>query len=214
LSRQVDQIAESAALEAMCSRFETDRKKVEPRFDIDPDSEIAQAATWGEVRPTDPALLIAADDEPIVRRWGLMPEWAERPIINAKAEDAAHKKTFQPMLASRCIIPAAGWYEWRPDAGRKIKTHIGHGEILLIAGLYDAARFVMFTCAAAPGVAHVHHRMPALLSDAQMADWLDPGARFDEVRHLLTPSPLDLTVAEATPPVAPARRVPVQHSLF
>jgi putative SOS response-associated peptidase YedK len=197
----------------MCSRFETDRKKVEPRFDIDPACEIAQAATWGEIRPTDPALLIAADEEPVVRRWGLTPEWAERPVINAKAEEAAQKKTFQPMLASRCIIPATSWYEWRPEAGRKVKTRIGRDEVLLIAGLYDAARFVMFTVAAAPRVAHVHHRMPALLSDETMGAWLDPAARFEDVRHLLLPYPHSLSIADvAAPP--PARRAPVQQSLF
>ena len=198
----------------MCSRFETDRKKVEPRFDIDPGSELAQAATSGEVRPTDPALLIAHDREPIVRRWGLTPDWAERPVINAKAEEAAQKKTFQPLLASRCIIPATSWYEWRPEAGRKVKTRIGHDEVLLIAGLYDAARFVMFTVAAAPRVAHVHHRMPALLPDDVMADWLDPTVRFEDVRPLLIPFPHALNIADAAPTPAPKRPVPVQHSLF
>lgn len=198
----------------MCSRFESDRKKVEPRFDIDPASEIAEAATWGEIRPTDPALLIAGDEEPIVRRWGLTPDWAERPIINAKAEDAVHKRTFQPLLASRCVIPATSWYEWRPEAGGKVKTRIGRDNVLLIAGLYDSARFVMFTVAAAPAVAHVHHRMPALLSDDAMADWLDPAARFDEVRHLLLPYAHALSIADAAVPAPAKRAAPVQHSLF
>lgn len=200
----------------MCSRFETELAKVEPRFDIDLNSELARAATWGEVRPTDPVLLIGADEAPMVRRWGLSPEWAERPIINAKAEDAAAKKTFQPMLMSRCVIPASAYYEWRPDGGRKIKTRIGGERLLLMAGLYDAASFVLFTCNAAPALAHIHHRMPALLLDDAVGEWLDPRTSFAEVRPLLLPFPHALATAELPPPAStrPARPKPVQQSLF
>jgi putative SOS response-associated peptidase YedK len=195
----------------MCSRYENDQAAVLPNFDIDPASEIAMAAKWGEIRPTDPALVISYDTEPLVRRWGLKPDWAERPIINAKAEEAAGKKTFQPLLANRCVIPATAYFEWRIDGGRKIKTRIAPGGLVQIAGLVDAASFVMFTCAAAPGIAHIHHRMPAILSEDAIDDWLDPDADFVELRPLLVPFPRALAFTDAAPPT---RAAPIQHSLF
>ena len=58
-------------------------------------------------------------------RWGLIPFWAKDPaiaskLINARAESAAGKPSFrEAMQRRRCIVPASGFYEWRPVAGGK-----------------------------------------------------------------------------------------------
>ncbi len=53
-------------------------------------------------------------------RWGLVPgQWAERkgqrPLINARAETVATQPAFRESFEERrCLIPADGFYEWRP----------------------------------------------------------------------------------------------------
>ena len=196
----------------MCSRFETERSAVLPRFDIDQASEVARAATWGEIRPTDPILLICYDNEPVVRRWGLAAKWASRPIINARAEEVAAKRMFQPLLAARCVIPASAWFEWRIEGGRKIKTRIAADGPLAMAGLMDDAHSVLLTCAAAPSIARVHDRMPVVLAEEAIAEWLNPDADFGDVNHWLVPALRPFGGVDADP--AQRQPPPRQASLF
>jgi putative SOS response-associated peptidase YedK len=191
----------------MCARYETLTKKTLDFFAPRTADEITDLAKWGEIRPTDTSLLISYDREILIRRWGLMPDWAERPVINAKAEEAHAKRTFQPMLNARCVIPAAAYYEWRTEGARKVKMRIAGAEPLAFAGLYTDKTFVMFTCAAAPSVAPIHHRMPALLDAAGIEAWLDPDADYDDLSPLLVPWMRPLSATDASPP-------PRQGSLF
>ena len=172
----------------MCSRFETtDRENAVTRWGINPRSNLIGAAKWGTIFPKYETLLITYDNEPIIRSWGLTPDWAQRPIINAKSEEAHEKKTFVPLLSNRCVIPAESYYEWQGEKGSKIKTKIYGRSIFLIAGLYTAEQYVMFTCPAAEAVAHIHNRMPVILGNGEVSDWLDPGKGFANVKTLLHP---------------------------
>ena len=191
----------------MCARYETLTKKTLDHFAPRTDDGLIDLAKWGEIRPTDSGLLIGYDREFMIRRWGLMPEWAKQPVINAKAEEAHTRRTFQPLLNARCVIPAAAYYEWRTEGSHKLKMRIGGTEPLAFAGLYTDETFVMFTCAAAPSVAPIHHRMPALLDADGIDAWLNPDADYDDLRPLLTPWMRPLTATDASPP-------PRQGSLF
>jgi putative SOS response-associated peptidase YedK len=191
----------------MCARYETLTKKILDHFKARTAENITESAKWGEIRPTDTALLIGYDREVLARRWGLMPDWAERPVINAKAEEAHAKRTFQPLLAARCVIPADAYYEWRSDGARKLKMRIAGAEPLAFAGMYTDDTFVMFTTAAAPSVAPIHHRMPAILDADAIEAWLNPDAEYDELRPLLAPWKRPLTATDTSPP-------PRQGSLF
>jgi putative SOS response-associated peptidase YedK len=98
-------------------------------------------------------------------------------------------------ISARCLIPAAGWYEWSPTE----RTDPDSGEIeaykqphfiyradrrlIAFAGLMSlwhlSTEASVLTCAiltrsAAPAVADVHDRMPAVLQEADFARWLDP----------------------------------------
>jgi len=56
-------------------------------------------------------------------RWGLVPSWAKElkvgdRMINARAETVASKPADRRAFANkRCLIPADGFYEWKPGAG-------------------------------------------------------------------------------------------------
>ena len=54
-------------------------------------------------------------------RWGLMPSWVKDPkaftlLINARGESVTEKPAFRnAMKRRRCLFPADGFYEWKPD---------------------------------------------------------------------------------------------------
>ena len=172
----------------MCSRFETtDREDAIERWGINPRSNLLATAKWGTIYPKNDTLLITYGNEPIIRSWGLTPEWAKRPLINAKSEEAHEKKTFIPLLSSRCVIPAASYYEWKGEKGSKVKTNIFGKSMFSIAGLYTEDQYVMFTCAPAEAIAHIHHRMPAILGDDGVNDWLNPDNDYADIKILLHP---------------------------
>jgi putative SOS response-associated peptidase YedK len=170
----------------VCAQFETtDRDYVIERWGINPKSNVIGAANWGTIYPKYETLLIICNNEPIVRSWGLTPEWARRPVINAKCEEAHQKKTFIPLLTNRCVIPAASYYEWQGKKGSKVKTNIFGNSMFAIAGLYTKHQYVMFTCASAKAIAGIHHRMPAILEEESVNDWLNPENNYADIKSLL-----------------------------
>lgn len=171
-------------------------------------------------RDADGAVLA---DEPAERslrvmRWGLVPFWAKDPsignkMINTRAESAAEKPAFRKALAGRrCLVPADGWFEWRPAAnqgeGRKPRKEpyfmtTRDGSSLAMAGLWESWRdpkagadepplitFSVLTTDSVGPLREIHHRMPLLLPARQWNDWLDPDRA--DVAGLLEPSPLEL----------------------
>jgi putative SOS response-associated peptidase YedK len=140
-------------------------------------------------------------------RWGLVPAWAEDlsigdKMINARAETVTSKPAFRVALEKRrCIIPADGFYEWRPLAvepggGRPKKEpmfiHRRDGEPMAFAGLWSVWKVPdelagrvgaddgwVRTCAivttrANPLLTPIHDRMPVLLREDAWSEWLDP----------------------------------------
>jgi putative SOS response-associated peptidase YedK len=165
-----------------------------------------------------------AADAPPVRQlrlltWGLVPSWAKdtkvgMQMINARAESVLEKASFKKAAASRrCLVPAAGWYEWQKsptvkDAKGKPRkqpffTQRADGHPIAMAGLYEFWRdkavedpadpnawltsFTIITTAAEPGLDRIHDRQPLVLEPEDWAAWLDPRNQdLDEVRRLLS----------------------------
>lgn len=83
-------------------------------------------------------------------RWGLIPHWAKDPgignrMINARSETVATKNAFRSAFRHRrCLIPADGFYEWKPVTGSKHKQpwyfQPAKDEILAFAGLWETWR--------------------------------------------------------------------------
>ncbi|HET7762583.1 MAG TPA: SOS response-associated peptidase [Phycicoccus sp.] len=153
--------------------------------------------------------------------WGLVPSWSKNPaggarMINARVESVADKPAFARALAARrCLVPAAGWYEWQasPTAtdakGRPRKqpffTHRADGTSVAMAGLYEFWRdptvpdpedpmawlttFAVITGPAEPGLDRIHDRQPVVLEHDEWSHWLDPGTGAADVLDLLAPRP-------------------------
>src|SRR5712671_1085015 len=58
-------------------------------------------------------------------RWGLIPSWVKDPrgfslLINDRGETLGEKPAFRNAVQRRrCLFPADGFYEWKPDGERR-----------------------------------------------------------------------------------------------
>lgn len=140
-------------------------------------------------------------------RWGLIPFWAKDPqigykTINARGETVAEKPAFRDSFKSkRCLVPADGFYEWRPIAGSKSKLPMRFTrkdeQPFCFAGLWaswkpqDAEPVETFTIVttAADGIfSPVHDREPVILAPEDGKRWTDPKAEPKGLLSLLKPS--------------------------
>jgi putative SOS response-associated peptidase YedK len=135
-------------------------------------------------------------------RWGLIPSWWKKTAkelpstFNARAETVAEKPMFRDAFKrSRCVIPASGYYEWKPTPTGKQPYYISaaDGSVLSFAGLWDEWHDIesgeivksctVIVTAANEFTRRVHERMPVVLE--QFEPWL-AGAAGAEV---LKPAP-------------------------
>ena len=141
-------------------------------------------------------------------RWGFVPGWypdlTKRPQpINARIETVAtsgmYRRAFQ---TQRCIVPAAGYYEWTilPDGSKQPHFIHAPGQALAMAGIVSAWRdkskpdddpdrwvismaIITRDAHVAPG--EVHDRMPAFLTPNGYDEWLGADLDSDALLHLL-----------------------------
>jgi putative SOS response-associated peptidase YedK len=131
------------------------------------------------------AVCYKVDFELASMHWGIVPHWAkpgqfERPLINARAETIHDKPSFKKLIArTRVIVPVNGFYEWRRTEGEKATFYFksDNQEALALAGIYQINRegemqCCLITTAANDVMRPVHDRMPALIPQAAMQDWL------------------------------------------
>ena len=96
-------------------------------------------------------------------------------LINARAESVKDRPTFADSFAERrCVLPAAGFYEWDRKKEKVIFT-VPESKILYLAGIYrpygEENRFVILTREANASMAPVHDRMPLILSRGEVRPW-------------------------------------------
>ncbi len=146
------------------------------------------------IAPTMDALVVretpAGEKEAVMLRWGLIPAWAKEPRIggrmfNARAEGLPDKPAFRAAFRRRrCLVPADGFYEWRPAAGggkQPYFVRLVSGAPLALAGLWEEwrgpqgdtiATFTIVTTAANEALRALHDRMPVLVAPADRDEWL------------------------------------------
>lgn len=117
-------------------------------------------------------------------RWGYPGPRKGRALINARAETVQEKPSFRADFAKRrCVIPAKGFYEW--NAGREKFYFSLDAPVLYLAGIYSndpgAECVTILTVQANESMEPVHDRMPLLIPEGKIADWIagtDWAARF------------------------------------
>ena len=106
-------------------------------------------------------------------------------LINARAESVRDRPTFADSYAARrCVLPAAGFYEWDRKKEKVIFT-VPESKILYLAGIYrpygEEKRFVVLTREANASMAEVHDRMPLILSREEVRPWVNGAGEADDI---------------------------------
>jgi putative SOS response-associated peptidase YedK len=140
-------------------------------------------------------------------RWGLA---GTAKMINARQETVFEKPPFASAVrARRCLVPADGFFEWRPaaDGGKQpIRVRVKDQLVFAMAGIFErwkspAGEWVE-TCSVITTkpnelVAPVHDRMPVILAPESWELWLDQSVRDREpLEHLFAPFPAAQMIAE------------------
>ncbi len=207
----------SRPVEEIARLLEVDKVEVPPELQV-PRWNIAPRATVL-------AVTVPLADPGVRRlsafRWGLVPWWAKDPSIgarafNAKAETVKDKPMFRSAIdRRRCIVPADAFYEWAPAANgdptrRKqpwcFRASSGPG-LLLVGGLWEQWRpsdqdsaTPLHTCTILTTVANelvdrVHDRMPVLIAEDDLEEWLSPEplatAELDRLIRPVAPGALE-----------------------
>lgn len=182
----------------MCGRYSVHLKRLEALRRLIGAMHVA-------IEPWQPRYNAApGQDLPVVRdgvlaklRWGLLPSWqvdpkAQKPI-NARVETIAELPTFrEPFRSRRCIVPATGYFEWKPTPAKAprepywvhpIASNLEADEpgVMLFAGVWDRwlgddgkalDSYAIVTMEANGPMRDVHDRMPLELRGEDVARWL------------------------------------------
>lgn len=139
-------------------------------------------------------------------RWGFIPHWYKAPtdgplLINARSETQAEKPAFRDAArARRCLIPAAGFYEWTPGVTPKQPWFISRadGAPMVFAGVWQMwtdpaagtgrmATCAIVTTAATGAMADLHDRVPVVVNPDDWPLWL--GEAGHGAARLMQPLP-------------------------
>lgn len=118
--------------------------------------------------------------------WGVKPYG--RSLINARVETVKEKAMFSRLMeASRCLVPATGFYEWDSQKHPHL-FRVDEGEVFSMAALFtDRNEVIILTRDAEDPVKQVHSRMPCVIHKDKEPQWLD--SDVDEALSSVVTSP-------------------------
>ena len=142
-----------------------------------------QASTNNDLRPTQTVSTVAFNNglQQLDTTWGIKPSWSKKLLINAQSETVAVKPTFKRAFAKhRCVVPCSGWYEWSSVAGKGKQKYLFDtvdGSPLYMTGIYypileAPPELVTLTTKPTEQFAQYHHRMPLMIPEKRVEDWL------------------------------------------
>jgi len=154
------------------------------------------------IHPGSDILAIMPEAKAELLHWGLIPFWAKDRkmsynLINARLETVADKPSFRAAFKQRhVIIPATGYYGWRPiENGTKQAYHITRSDqaVFGFAGLWehwqqgeDAVNScTIITTGANEKMQDIHSRMPVILEPKDYEHWLQLNQTKESLLALL-----------------------------
>ncbi len=171
--------------------------------------------TEGEVRPTDMVPVIAPDKKGVQQIypmiWGFSFPGMDRPIVNARVETAPEKPSFKEgWKKRRCIIPASYYFEWdHIQVGNRMKVKDKYAiqprnqQVTWLAGLYRIQQtdngfqypvFTVLTRKPSVDLEKIHDRMPVILAEDVIADWINPATFVSDVKKIAENSLTDMII--------------------
>lgn len=144
----------------------------------------------GDIYPGKAAPVLSGQDGSVCCKWqywGFPGFEGKKLVFNARCESVLEKPMFRDsILHRRIVIPAAWFYEWN---SRKEKNIFCRNDmpILFMAGFYrsyeDGERFVILTTAANASMEPVHDRMPLILEQQEVAEWIFGDTKMEGILH-------------------------------
>ncbi len=152
-------------------------------------------AAWYNISPGQDIPAVRVSDRGDGRtlagfNWGLVPAWVKDPatakrMSNARGETIAEKPSFRAAYQRRrCLIPANGFYEWKP-VGKGLKQpyyiQLEDGTPFAFAGIWERweggdgdhwETCAIVTTEANDSLRSIHHRMPVILPSSAYGTWL------------------------------------------
>jgi putative SOS response-associated peptidase YedK len=181
--------------------FGLSRAATDPEPVLAPRYNIAPPASIPVVRMVDGGRRLAE------LRWGLIPHWNTDPAlkahVNARSETVVQKPSFRTSFRSRrCLVPASGFYGWKPGARRKQPYYFRPtgGGLFVCASIWDrwdgpdglVETVAVLTMPANALVQPTDERMPVVLDPEHFGDWFDPDEkRAAKLLERLTPFPVE-----------------------
>ena len=206
----------------MCGRYAqtADMRELMEQFSVTGTSPESSLPLNWNIAPTNPIYIIRANDQTgndalqekalAVVSWGLIGPWltdcqearaSQSRAINARSESIHEKPTFRNAFrATRCLIPASGYYEWATALGKyspKQPFYISaqDDKQLPIAGIWSSWRAPsgevietasIITQEAQGELATIHSRMPVFMPQDRWDTWLNPrNTDVNELKSLM-----------------------------
>lgn len=156
--------------------------------------DLSNLSTKYNLSPTQRAAVVMGDGDRLrvtKLRWGLIPPWVHDlkgsySTINARIETVATKPAYRAAWKAprRCLIPIAGYYEWREIGKAKQPYYIRRADHqqLYAAALWEPRHRLqdpdeegsctIITHDAVDVAGQVHDRMPVFLDPALAREWM------------------------------------------
>lgn len=196
----------------MCGRYTLSKPQAIPaRFNA-VDKDLNFDASYNIAPGFTSPVVFNNNQERLVKmmKWGLVPFWADDinigyKMINARRENIENKPAYRvPVRKRRCLIPATGFYEWKPLnlEGKPEKYPwyytVKNMQVFAFAGLFDIWKdkqdhelftYTIVTTDSNELVDEVHPRMPVILEKEDEDLWTDPGTELNDALELLDAYP-------------------------
>ena len=180
----------------MCGRFALGTRIEELAEAIGFPSMSEFEPSWN-ITPTTWVPVLVDKNHPHFRamQWGLKPSWATNSKINpinARAETVAEKPMFRNAFERRrIVVPADGWFEWKNGPQGKMPWYLysQEGGITWMAGIHESnpdglETFSIITIPANQDCSEIHHRMPLVLDQDQILNWLNGAELISTIPEL------------------------------
>ncbi|HJB16386.1 MAG TPA: SOS response-associated peptidase [Candidatus Blautia excrementipullorum] len=179
----------------MCCQYFFDDETMEQIEKIAAEIRLSEEIRKGNIRPSDMAAVITGRHPGLYAegmKWGFPSPVSGQLMINARAETALEKRSFSDStLHRRCVIPAKYFYEW--DASKnKVTFSVDGRPFVYMAGIYnrfaDGDHFTVLTTAANDEMIPVHDRMPLILKESQLTEWIYDSRKTEEYLKMSGPA--------------------------
>ncbi|MBO6158233.1 MAG: SOS response-associated peptidase family protein [Firmicutes bacterium] len=157
--------------------------------------EMNRIKSSGEIRRTDIVPVIGPNRlgkrTIFPMKWGFS---GKSLLINARSETAGNKPTFKDSWENRrCIVPASWYFEWehllgadgKVRTGNKYRIQPKNSAMTWLCGLYRIENglpvFVILTREPGENIRFIHNRMPLILPESCINDWIRPDTKPEEL---------------------------------